>query len=349
MNLIIKRDPGELYSIFSSLLFACNMDYFRNQLVEQWGMKIDEDLEKDMIWIINHELFNLEEAKIFFDINLNTQNLFMDSEFLWNSENLDEYFQKIKNQSPKLMRQKLIQGLGLDFNYEEKDFNKDDTGILQLIMNFLKKQPLDNEIKWNLLCIIEDPKVYTEKFIVLINKYLPIFNEIKNKYNKKFEDFIIWIDEQIKTYGTDYINQHLGIMDFSKFEKIYFSYSLLDLSTTHIDTEKNQCYLYLGLLFEQYVYQRLDEKDIEKHLMVYKNFSDKTRFDIIRMLIEKESFGQAIAEKLGITTATVSYHMDYLLGASLVQVTRKSRKVFYSINKDVVRKSISFLQEELRL
>lgn len=347
MNFTIKKTPGELYSIFSSLLFACNIDHFKSQIVEQWGMKIDKELEQDMEYIRNHELFDLEETKIFFNIQLNTQKLFVVPEFLWNSKNLEEYLQKIKNQNPQEMRQKLIQELNL--NYVGQSLDENNTTNLQLIMNLLKNQHLDSEIKWNLLCLIEDPQVYVEKFVTLVNKYLPLFNEIRNKYNKKFEDFIFWLENQIKTYGTDYINQHFPIMDFNQFEKVYFSYSLFTISSTCIDTEENQCYLYLGILFQQYVQQRLEQEDVEKHLMVYKNFSDKTRFDIIRLLIEKESFGQEIAERLGISTATVSYHMDYLLGASLVQITRKSRKVFYTINKDQIRKSISFLEQELKL
>jgi len=347
MNLIIKRTPGELYSIFSSLLFACNFPYFKNQIVEQWGMKIAEELEKDIDKITQHEFFDLEEAKVFFNINVNTQKLFIDHEILWNSETLEKYFENIKMQSPNVMRQKLIHGLEL--NYVQQNLDEEDVDILQSIMKFLKDQPLDSEIKWNLLCLIEDPKIYVEKFIVLINRYIPLFNEIWAKYKKQFEDFVSWLDHQVKIHGIHYINQNLDIMDFSQFDEIHFSYSLFDLSTTYIGSEENQCYLYLGLLFQQYVNQRIDKQDVEKNLMVYKNFSDKTRFDIIRMLIEKESFGQEIAERLGITTATVSYHMGYLLGASLVQVTKKRRKVYYSINKDVVRKSIIFLEQELKL
>jgi len=347
MNLIIKRTPGELYSIFSSLLFACNINYFKNQIVEQWGMEIDEELEKDIEEIRNNKNFDLEEAKTFFDINLNIPKLFIDPDFLWHSETLDEYFQNIKNQNPEVMRQKIIHCLELDNT--EQNLYGNDVHTLHLIMKLLKEQPLDNEIKWNLLCLIEDPITYVEKFTELINRYLPLYEEIKKKYNNKFEDFILWLEEQIKTHGTDYINHHFEIVNFNQFEKVYFSYSIFDLGSTYLGTDENQCYLYLGMLFKQYVQQKLDKQDVEKHLMVYKNFSDKTRFDIIRMLIEKDCFGQEIAEKLGITTATVSYHMDYLLGASLVQVTRKSRKIFYSINKDVVRQSILFLEQELKL
>jgi DNA-binding transcriptional ArsR family regulator len=353
MKLIVKKTPGELYSVFSSLLFACNIEHFRNQINEQWFMKINQELIGEIEQIKNHEGFDFEEAKLFFNIQLNTQNLFVDSELLWSSKSLDEYFNQLKNQSSTMMRKKLIEGLNLnhkpDLTPQDISFYEDGNIDLQIILSLLKNQPIEKELKWNLLCLIEDPKAYIDRFIKFIRGYLPLYNEIRNKYKKKYEDFILWIEDKIETYGFDYINKNFKIMNFKEFEKIYLSYSIFDLSSTFLDLEDNQCYLYLGLLFKEYVSQTLDKKDIEKHLVVFKNFSDKTRFEIIKILIKKESFGQEIAEKLDISTATVSYHMDYLLGASLVQLTKVGRKVFYKIDKNQIRDSISFLEQELKL
>ena len=54
-------------------------------------------------------------------------------------------------------------------------------------------------------------------------------------------------------------------------------------------------------------------------MLVFKNLADKTRFQILNLLKSGDLYGQEIAEKVGITLATVSYHMSFLLAANLVR------------------------------
>jgi len=53
-----------------------------------------------------------------------------------------------------------------------------------------------------------------------------------------------------------------------------------------------------------------------------KVLSDKTRMDILRLLCCGPSFGKEIASSLGLTTATVSRHLDQLKAAGLVREDR---------------------------
>lgn len=353
MELIIREKPGELYSVFSTLLLACNLEYFTNQITEQWGMELDDNLPQGINKIKNHKLLNSEDIRLFFDINLNIDDFFIDTKLLWNSENLDEYFKKLKSQDIKSMREKLLENLIIDKSskdyYLDQLFSKEDRLSLEPILDLLNKQDIDNNIKWNFLLLFQNPKYYIEKFINLINGFLPIYNELKEQYKERYKDFLIWIESKINKFGVDFINKYLKILNLQEFDKVHLSYSLFGMITTNIDTSTNECYVYLGILFQDYVEQMISKLDIEKHLMVFKVFSDKTRFEIIKILIEEENFGQEIAEKLNISTATVSYHMDYLLGASLVEIKKRGRKVFYKINKDEIRNSISFLEKELKL
>lgn len=347
MKIIINKTPGRLYSLLLNLLFVCNVDYFINQMEEQWGMKIEEEIEKDIMDIYHKDGFDLKKARAFFNIDLNIQDFIMDTEFLWSSVSLEDYFNKLRNQSPDIMRRKILKRYLLSSS--EAEPNTEDLSNLHTAISILKKQPLDNEIKWSLLCIIEDPKAYIENYILLVNALLPELDKLCKKYDSRLDAFVTWLEEQIKIFGYDYLSQHLELIDLTRFQEVYLSYTHLGLCSSHINVEENRCYLCLGLLFQQYLKEGSTRQGVEQNLMVFKNFSDNTRFNIIKMLAEEESFGQEIAEKLGITTATVSYHMNYLLGASLVRITKNNRKVFYSLNKDRIRKSLLFLEESLDL
>lgn len=353
MELIINKRPGELHSIFSTLLLAYNLEYFTNQITEQWGMELDKDLAQGMANIRGHKLLNSHDGRIFFDIHLKVSNFFIDSKLLWQSKDLDDYFDKIKEQDLDLIRKKLLDNFIPDDPAKDLHFSqiltKENSLDLEALVNLLDKQAIDNNTRWSFLLLFQDPKLYIEKFIALIRDFLPLYRELEDLYRARYEGFLLWVEGGLKGQGTDFINKYIKIVNFKEFDRVYLSFSHFGLITSHIDTSKNECYVFLGLLFKDYVDQVLNKLDVKKHLMTFKVFSDRTRFEIIKILINEESFGQEIAEKLNISTATVSYHMDFLLGASLVEIKKKGRKVFYQFNKDGVKTSMAFLREELKL
>jgi DNA-binding transcriptional ArsR family regulator len=82
---------------------------------------------------------------------------------------------------------------------------------------------------------------------------------------------------------------------------------------------------------------------------VLKNLSDRTRFEIIKLLLKKNHFGQELASELNITTPTVSYHMNQLFASNLIDIERMDHKAFYKLNKVTIRKILEFLIREFEL
>ncbi len=86
--------------------------------------------------------------------------------------------------------------------------------------------------------------------------------------------------------------------------------------------------------------------------------AQETRLEVVRILAaaggEADSAADlgvgslsvgAIAEKLGgVNPATLSHHLKELSNAGLIQARRKSRHIFYSINRDVMAVLIDNLQ-----
>ena len=207
---------------------------------------------------------------------------------------------------------------------------------------------LNNDTKWFLISLINNPKQYTEEFVELLQNYNPLYEKLKNKYWDDYTNFTLWIDDILTKEGIAFLDEHLSFINLKQYDEIYLNYSLFDLITSHILDDKT-IHIYLGLIFEKFVKAQANKKDVDSHLNVYKVFADKTRFDIIKLLIEEESYGQEIAEKLGITTATVSYHMDYLFATSLIFIKRKGKRIYYSVNKSQIKNSLKFLEKEFNI
>lgn len=341
MKLTINKDFNELYGILSTFLILTNYDFFKIQVEEKWGMKFEIDKDKSLKELSENPVF--KEGKYYVDMDLPTKDIFINTGFLRNCKDLEEYFMNLRNQEDGDLKKEIFKALEFDeFIYDIEEASMD------LIIEKINMSDFDSDIKWFLLSFIKNPLDYIERFIELIEEYLPIYNQLKDSFRDEYKDFVKWIDDKLVTHGIDYIDQHLEFLNLSQYTEVHLNYSLFDLLSSHVFSD-GSIYIYVGIMFKEYVKERKDKLDIDKHLMIYKVLSDKTRFNIIKILINEESYGQEIAKKLGITTATVSYHIDYLMGASLIITKRKSRRLYYSINKDVVKQSISFLKKELSL
>lgn len=341
LNLTFNKEFNDLYGILSSFMFVSNHNYFKVQIEEKWNLEFDDKMEKDTKELFKKPIFH--KAKYFVDMEIQTRDIFINPVFIAKSKDLDEYFKYLKQQSEDDLRISIFKCLGF-----EKSIDFKDEYYLKIILERIDGMDFDGDIKWYLIALINNPKCYIEKFVGLIQEYLPLYEELKKKYWKYYQEFVEWVDKKLLKDGINFLDDKLNFMNLKQYEEIHLNYSIFDLITSHI-LEDGIIHIYIGLIFKMYVEDQENKNDIDMHLNVYKVFSDKTRFEIIKILIAEESYGQEIAERLGITTATVSYHMDYLYATSLIFIKRKGRRLYYSVNKTQIKNSIKFLEKEFGL
>jgi len=76
--------------------------------------------------------------------------------------------------------------------------------------------------------------------------------------------------------------------------------------------------------------------------------AQETRLDIFRTLVEYRPTGMPagrIGELLQLPGATLSFHLNQLKQAGLIQVERQGRSLIYSADTDAVDRLAAFLQE----
>ncbi len=71
-----------------------------------------------------------------------------------------------------------------------------------------------------------------------------------------------------------------------------------------------------------------------------KTLADETRLKIVNILASGDSYIELIASKLGITEATVCYHLKKMEKAGLISSSRSQFYVIYSLNRDVFDRSL---------
>lgn len=78
----------------------------------------------------------------------------------------------------------------------------------------------------------------------------------------------------------------------------------------------------------------------ENALKVFKCLSDMSRLRIVQSLTRGEMYTELLAERLGLTPSTVSFHMKKLEDAGLVVSRKEQYYTVYSLNRDVLEKTI---------
>ena len=76
--------------------------------------------------------------------------------------------------------------------------------------------------------------------------------------------------------------------------------------------------------------------------------AQETRLSIFRLLVETGPQGLpvgAIAEKLGLANATLSFHLKELTGAGLTIATPNGRSIIYSASFDTMNGLVAYLTE----
>lgn len=89
---------------------------------------------------------------------------------------------------------------------------------------------------------------------------------------------------------------------------------------------------------------RMTEKEA---IRLFKCLSDKSRLQILKSLAIEDMYVERLAERLGITASTVSFHLKKLADAGAVTSYKSQYYMMYSLKKEVFETSIlEILQEK---
>lgn len=78
----------------------------------------------------------------------------------------------------------------------------------------------------------------------------------------------------------------------------------------------------------------------ESALKLFKCLGDKSRLQILKSLAKEDMYVERLAERLGLTPATVSFHLKKLEDAGAVASRKEQYYTIYSINKEIFMTSI---------
>ncbi|HLS54399.1 MAG TPA: winged helix-turn-helix domain-containing protein, partial [Tissierellaceae bacterium] len=220
------------------------------------------------------------------------------------------------------------------------------------LISFIKDLPIESNIKWDLFVVLEEAREHMKKYVSLMKKILPIFNEIYRAYKEKVNEYGIYLTGFLNKYGAKGLNDisysliDPKLMD-SEENNILISitgaYSIRIMGST----EKN--YIAWGLKIEEAFKQmkEINENKTNERVQIFKNLGDKTRYEVVKLIAAGESSTKVIAEALNVSSATISYHLNNLVTSKIIKLDKYNGKYGYIIDYKLLEDVIWGFKEDL--
>lgn len=229
-----------------------------------------------------------------------------------------------------------------------KDISRKPTELIALI----KEMPMDASAKWNLFVIIEEPIKHMHLYIDLMRQLLPIFGYFYEPFNN-----------QVDSYGNhlmDFLNEHgaKGIEELSNSiiesrilaneETRLLITAMMPYSIALSGTGSNN-YIAWGLHIEDALrhMKEINESKVIERVHVFKNLGDKTRYEVVKLIASGQTSTKEIATALGVSSATISYHINNLLQAKIIKLDRTDNKYGYVVDYTLLEVIISGLWADI--
>ncbi len=212
----------------------------------------------------------------------------------------------------------------------------DKASIVKAFKDKKERYRIQEALKWiiaegDLALFFEEPELIKSRTVNIFRVlYKNNFNEKLRKSKQKMEAGIDYINSFI---GKDAIESVIEKISgrpksfFSGYKEYYIipSYFVSPKFIRVFSGEK------LYIIFDCRVTRDKREALCEGLSTTLKVIDDKSRMEILRILINNKSYGKAISDMVGISTPTVSHHLDVLKQAGLVKEEKiRNIKYFYA-------------------
>lgn len=327
-----------------------NYDFVQTEM-KKLGVELNPEIEREFSELVKVAKIEGSQLKVFFDreTKISEALVHMDEVFDTTLDNLLSAISKLQKET---VLKRLILELAADRIESEEERSKEAERIIAQngMIEFIKGLDISAAAKWNLFCFIEDMEGQIIQFRNLVSEYSTVYYSYIQKHKGTMDRFNNSMQKRIQDNPEAFLRELTrDNYKAENYETVLFSTTYYYAYNLFFKTKDKQGHLIVGIEFEKSFKSLAGQNELENMLAVFKNLSDKTRFEIIRLLLTRDYFGQELADELKITSATVSYHMNFLMSARLVHVERKEHKAYYTLNKETLRVCIGYLNKEFKL
>lgn len=191
------------------------------------------------------------------------------------------------------------------------------------------------EDQLTLLRILEEGEPWIQEFCLLLEQIADRIDPTLEKYKEQYT----YLDELAKKEDAQEII--LRRMRLNPLEEVAVQPVISTCNMGYIRGKEKEngieIIIHIGTLHCAMDFSEPGEftrEQLQEHL---KCLADPTKLSILMILKEKPTYQTDLARQLGLTTATISHHMNQLLVNGFVKHRLEEKKVYYEYQKDMVQ------------
>lgn len=217
------------------------------------------------------------------------------------------------------------------------------------LTNMIDGLELDVQEKWTLHLLYHNFDMYMQELQSILEQAVTLYEEQLPLLEPLLERFAERYHQVVQTEPLEYINNRFQIhlMD-DKEIRIVPQIMGFNMVTLHPQQNENSIEtLYIGILFEalqEAVSRVISDEKICKTL---KMLSDASKFAILKSIYREPAYGSELADRLNLTTATISHHMNALIHQGFVMMEKRANRIYYRMNRTAVETYLEQLRSSL--
>lgn len=213
----------------------------------------------------------------------------------------------------------------------EKEYLLSKTPATDELLAFVSQTDFTEGMKWQIMELLQDPQPFLKRLCAMIVNNLPAYEKTHKECQKYIER------------GLQYFMENIETRDFMGDVKQIVPMAVLPVSLISADSE---CYhgIYFKAISKSIISHEMDNEELS---ITLKAISDKSRLEILSLLRQAPMYSLEIAEKLELTAATVSHHMNTLIVRDLVTIEKRGGRVYYHLNHEALSTLIRQMERKL--
>ena len=204
-------------------------------------------------------------------------------------------------------------------------------------IEILAASELSDQAKWQIAALLQQPKKKLTLVIEAINTNIAAYEYAYTKLEPEIRPLLERLEDQIKKDQLPpSVSQVLTLVPNAQITPLLAEPLIL------VAFERYCC---VGLLLNK-MSAGLDESLTETEaFLIAKALGDASKLEILRLLNNNKLYSLEIAQQLGLTQATTSHHMNILLAAGLVEVSKDGAKVYYCLCTNGIKRYCDWLND----
>lgn len=260
-----------------------------------------------------------------------------------NVNNAEDFLELIEKISPQELKNDIV-GRFLEDSIENVTKDK----VYNQILNDGLHIGYDTQEETDLICaLISDTENFLSRLIITYKQfyklvYLPSKNQFKDEIDKKYH----WHCNKLEEDNISYL-KILGMTSFLKAKEdlntmsFYYSY----FADNDVSILWDSRTIAIGAATDNRIIQQSAMKQSD---LFFSLLGDQKRLEILRLTSKRPWYSSELATYFDLKPATLSYHINKLVDADLLTITKgPSKRFYYSLNEDSFKRYLDFASQDL--